>query len=230
MLLAAGALVLAGCGDDQATDNITPPPGAQAQFRVANFISDPRATAVNIIIEGVPYAANVAYGGAGAQRLILTGQRAFRVVATADESIELFNGAVDLPEGNGSLTIVFAGMGESVTPMVLDDSESEPDDTQYRVRVVHAATQAGAVDVYVVDAGAGIGGATPVQAGATFGASFSVLRPVGTASDLVITEAGTTTPIATTTIAAPSAPQARTYVLGEASGGGAPYTITSLAF
>lgn len=227
-ILAAGVLAFAGCSDDQATDNITPPEGPQSRFRVANFINDEPAIAVNVIVEGVPYAANMAFGAAGATRLILTGDRSFRIVNTADESVVLFDETIALSEANTDYTIIFAGSSAEVQPIVMDDAEGgEPGDTEYLVRVVHGEPQAGAVDVYVLDPGADLTGATPVQANVAFGGSVSVLRSVGTASRLVFTAAGSSTPLAELEIPAPTAPQSRTYVLSGAPGGGEPYGVRS---
>ena len=222
--------MLAGCGDDQATDNITPPDGPQAQFRVGNFISDALGDRVNIIIEGVPYAANMAYGSVGATRLILTGSRSFTIVNTAQESSELFNGDVEIPDANTAYTILFAGASGAVVPIVMDDAENEPTESQYRVRVAHAATQAGAVDVYILEPGADVSTSTPTQTNVALGESLSLLRPVGTGTRVVVTATGSSTPLAELDVAAPAATQATTYVLGEAVGGGAPYTLGTVSF
>lgn len=229
-LVAGTVALLVGCDTGQATDNITPPGDPQTQFRVGNFVSDEPAGNINVIIDGVPYAANMAYGSVGATRPILTGSRGFRLVSTADEDNVIFEGELALTAANTAYTILFAGTGSEVQPIVMDDAASEPGDTQYRVRVVHAASSAGPVDIYVVDPGTDLSGATPVQIDAQIGGSASVLRNVDSASYVAITEAGTTTILAEGDVAAPDSAEARTLVLGEALGGGAPFTLGSFAF
>lgn len=198
-VLSAGLLLLTGCGDQQITENIPPNTEPQSQFRVLNFISDPRAAAVNIEVEGIAYRGNVPYRNLAAAnipyRAILTGQRDFRVVQATDASVALFDGPVTIPEADQVYTIVFAGTGAGIQPILLNDAEGLPGANQIRLRVAHAAATAGAIDVYVITTAANLATAQPNAAAVTLGGTFAINRSLNTTTRVVITPAGSKTPL-----------------------------------
>ncbi len=192
-VLSAGMLLLAGCGDQQITENIPPNTEPQARFRVLNFISDPRASSVDIVVEGVPYRGAVPYRNlAGANipyRAILTGQRTFTLTRNGEPTVSLFNGPVNIAEPGQIYSIVFAGSGTGIQPIVLNDGANVPSANQFRVRVVNGSASIGAIDVYVITTAANFATAQPSAAAVAFGGSYSTNRALSTTTRVVITRA-----------------------------------------
>lgn len=207
-VLSAGMLLLAGCGDQQITENIPSNTEPQSQFRVLNFIGDPRAAAVDIEVEGVAYRGGVAYRNLTAAnipyRAILTGQRTVRILQSSDRGVALFDGPVNIAEAGQVYTLLFAGTGATIQPIVLNDGAGLPGANQVRIRVAHASPSIGAIDVYVITTTANLATAQPNAAAVTLGGVYSINRALNTTTRVVLTAAGSKTPLYDATFTPPA--------------------------
>ncbi len=207
-VLTAGTVLLAGCGDQQITENIPSNTEPQSQFRVLNFIGDPRAATVDIQVEGVPYRGGVGYRNVAASnipyRAILTGQRTVRILQSSDRGVALFDGPVNIAQAGQIYTLLFAGTGATIQPIILNDGADLPGANQFRVRVAHASPSIGAIDVYVITTAANLTTAQPDAAAVTLGGVYSVNRALNTTTRVVLTPAGSKTPLYDATLTPPA--------------------------
>lgn len=88
-------------------------------------------------------------------------------------------------DANDGFTIAAIGSGSSLTGLLLEDSLSNPEPDEARVRIIHAAPGAGPIDVQLADA------AEPFLRDVPFGAATYVDMPTGTyALDLLDSDSG----------------------------------------
>jgi hypothetical protein len=77
----------------------------------------------------------------------------------------------------GSYTFVLAETGDEISPLIIENPPGSS--TQAQVIAVHAAAELGAVDLYIVEPGVGIAGATPRGTFAPFGQLPTLNLPPG---------------------------------------------------
>lgn len=125
-------------------------------------------------------------------------------------------------------TIIALGSLPDVAPLVLQDQTAGPSATDVKLRVVHAAASAPAVDVYVTPPDSNLGQATPAVSNLAFQAAsdYATLQPgeyrirvTPTGDPTVVYDSGTLTLNAGDVITAAAIP---------ATGGTAPITLTAL--
>jgi len=92
-------------------------------------------------------------------------------------------------------TVMAVGDLASLQALVIPDDGSMPASGDVKVRVVHAAPAAAAVDVYVTAPGANLNAATPVVANAAFKAFSPALMVPAATYEIRITTAGSKTPV-----------------------------------
>ncbi len=191
LALAAAAGLLAGCGTDDAADPLVPS-GATGRIRVVNLVTDPARVPLNAVIEGVPFGVNLAFGGTAPSSLpapntaiyspILTGARTVVFRRTADTAVTVLNTSVTIVENRDHTVYAIGGTGgAAVTAFVTADTNAVVASTSTRVRVVHLASTAGNVDIFVTAPTADLTTATPTLANVPFrGVSGYLTVPAGT--------------------------------------------------
>lgn len=246
--LAAALVALLGlgaCGTKGAADPLAPP-GPVGRVRFVNVITDTTRGRVNVALEGVPFDAGITYAQTAPARLaapstalyasVLAGARTFVLKRTADTSVTVATLAFTMAADEDRTVYATGGAGGgAVTAFTTADTNSAPATGQVRVRVVHLAPAAGAVDVFVTAPGADLAAATPAVAGlAVRGVSAYLLLAAGTYQVRVV-PAGTAPAARAGAVAinvaslALTAGTGRTIVAAENNVGGAPLRAFVLA-
>jgi hypothetical protein len=241
--IALALVALAACGTNELGPTGFEPNQPTGRIRFVHAISDPpRASAVNVTVDGVPLGVNLVYAGTTPTTTLLNpgvapapptlyypayaGNRQFAVRRTADTTVRLLDQAVPIA-ANVDHTVIAVGSA-TVTAFVLSDDNTAPAAGNVKLRVVNAATAAGNVDVYVTAPSADILTIPPtVAALAPRTASTYLERPAGT-FQVRFTTAGTKTVVRDVSTGALAAGAIRTVVLLEAAAGLTPLTSALL--
>lgn len=172
------ALAAAACGTTDAPDPLQPS-GTTGRVRFVNVITDTTRGRVNAILEGVPFGVNLTYtlttpATLGAPSTanyaaVLSGNRSIVLKRTADTTVTVATLAFTVAASEDRTVYAIGGAAASaITAFVTTDTNTTPAAGQARVRVVHLAPTAGAVDVFVTAPGADLSQATPTLAGVAY--------------------------------------------------------------
>jgi hypothetical protein len=219
LLLAASALT-AACSDD---DNDTGPEG-QARLRVVH--ASPDAPAVDVLVDDAAALSNVEYLTASDYVELADGAHNVKVNA-AGTSTTVIDADVDLADGT-DYTVIASGLLEAIQPIVLEDDNSTPAAGTARVRAIHGAPSAPAVDVYVTAPGADLEAASPALSNVAFGAVADYLEVPAGDYQVRVTPAGTKTVVIDSGALTLTSGQVRTAIAVDAPGGGAPFDLLIL--
>lgn len=130
--------------------------------------------AVDVFVDGQRVIESVDYFSVRGPLAVAPGSHTVSVVpAGADASAAALSEVVTVDPNDG-FTIAVIGGAASLEGLVLEDSVAAPEADEARVRIIHAATGAGAVDVKVA------GAAEPFLSDVPFGAASYVDVPAGT--------------------------------------------------
>lgn len=152
-----GVLFSLGCGGSSSNNT--------AQLRV--FQGAAGVSAVNILVDGTLQAGNLNYGAATDYLTVKAGSVHVQVVPVSggnpvlDQTIST--------SASGHQTLLMTGTNSSVQSSTLTDGGATAVTGDGHVRVVNASNTMGASDVYIVNPGTGLTGATPVTQGLTVG-------------------------------------------------------------
>jgi len=220
LLLAATALTTA-CDDD---DDNTGPEG-EARVRVVH--ASPDAPNVDVLLDDAEVLSDVPYLASSDYLAASAGDHNLKVNAagTATTAIEA---DVTLADGT-DYTVIASGLVAEITPIVLEDDNSTPAAGNARVRAIHGAPSAPAVDIYVTAPGADLGAAVPVLTGVAFGDVADYLEVPAGDYQVRVTPAGTKTVAIDSGALTLESGQVRTAIAVDAPGGGAPFDILLLA-
>jgi hypothetical protein len=219
LLLAASALT-AACSDD---DNDTGPEG-QARLRVVH--ASPDAPAVDVLVDDAAALSNVDYLTASDSVELADGAHNVKVNA-AGTSTTVIDADVDLADGT-DYTVIASGLLDAIQPIVLEDDNSTPAAGTARVRAIHGAPSAPAVDVYVTAPGADLEAASPALSNVAFGAVADYLEVSAGDYQVRVTPAGTKTVVIDSGALTLTSGQVRTAIAVDAPGGGAPFDLLIL--
>jgi uncharacterized protein DUF4397 len=219
LLLAASALT-AACSDD---DNNTGPEG-QARVRVVH--ASPDAPAVDVLVDDAAALSNVDYLTASDYVELADGAHNVKVNA-AGTSTTVIDADVDLADGT-DYTVIASGLLESIQPIVLEDDNSTPAAGTARVRAIHGAPSAPAVDVYVTAPGADLEAASPALSNVAFGDVADYLEVPAGDYQVRVTPAGTKTVVIDSGALTLTSGQVRSAIAVDAPGGGAPFDLLIL--
>ena len=220
LLLAATALT-AACDDD---DDNTGPEG-EARIRVVH--ASPDAPGVDVLLDDTEVLSDVPYLVASGYLETSAGDHNLKVNA-AGTTTTVIDADATLVDGT-DYTVIASGLVAEIEPIVLEDDNSAPAAGNVRVRAIHGAPSAPAVDVYVTapeadldrgHAGAhqrGVRRRGPVPGGADKDYQVRV-TPAGT--KIVVIDSGALTL---------ASGQVRTAFAVDAPGGGAPFNLWVLA-
>ena len=220
LLLAASALT-AACSDDN--NNNTGPEG-QARVRVVH--ASPDAPAVDVLLDDAAALSNVDYLTASDYVELADGAHNVKVNA-AGTSTTVIDADVDLTDGT-DYTVIASGLLEAIQPIVLEDDNSTPAAGTVRVRAIHGAPSAPAVDVYVTAPGADLTAASPGLSNVAFGDVADYLEVPAGDYQVRVTPAGTKTVVIDSGALTLTSGQVRTAIAVDAPGGGAPFDLLIL--
>jgi hypothetical protein len=181
-IAAASALILAA-GCNGGNDNNSP---AQAKVRVLH--ASPDAPAVDVVVNSTAIAANAPFKTATGFSTINSGRGTVKV-NVAGTNTTVISASPDFNAGR-SYTIIAANKVAAIEPLIIDDDGVAPASGQVKVRVVHGAPSAPAVDVYVTAPNAALTGATPTLANVPFKTISGVLQVAAGSYQIRVTAAG----------------------------------------
>jgi hypothetical protein len=158
LALCVGILFSTGCGGGSSSTSDT------AQLRV--FDAAAGTPSVNILVDGVNIA-SMGYGSATAYISVKTGSRHVQAVAVAGGSPVL--DTTVSTSSSSKQTLLMTGTANGVQSVTLTDGGTTSTAGVGYVRVFNASSTMGASDVYIVNAGTSLTGATPTAANLAVG-------------------------------------------------------------
>lgn len=197
----------------------------EVSVRFANYVAD--APSVDVFFgetTTAPVFTGVGLPTQSAYAATTPGTRSVRVTAAGTTSPLVIDGTTTL--GSGGFYTIFAGgrdQGDTAgIATVFDDIR--PIATEARLRIDHAANAAGAIDIYVLDPGQSVDGASPAFTSVTLNSRRVVSLLPGT-HDITVTPAGSKV-----VLAGPEPVQVElgglyTLALTESPGGGGPLVL-----
>jgi hypothetical protein len=220
LLLAATALT-AACDDD---DDNTGPEG-EARIRVVH--ASPDAPEVDVLLDDTEVLSDVPYLVASEYLETSAGDHNLKVNA-AGTATTVIDADATLADG-ADYTVIASGLVAEIEPIVLEDDNSAPAAGNARVRAIHGAPSAPAVDVYVTAPEADLDAATPVLTNVAFGDVAPYLEVPAGDYQVRVTPAGTKLVVIDSGALTLASGQVRTAIAVDAPGGGAPFDLLVLA-
>jgi hypothetical protein len=220
LLLAATAFT-AACDDD---DDNTGPEG-DARVRVVH--ASPDAPDVDVLLDDAVVLSDVPYLATSDYLETTDGDHNLKVNA-AGTTTTVIDADVTLTDGT-DYTVIASGLAAQIEPIVLEDDKTAPAAGSVRVRAIHGAPSAPAVDVYVTAPDADLATATPTLTGVQFGDFSDYLEVPAGDYQVRVTPAGTKTVAIDSGALTLSGGQVRTVIAVDAAGGGAPFDFLVLA-
>jgi hypothetical protein len=215
-LLTLTLAAIVGCGGDDNND--------EARLRV--FHASPDAPNVDVLVDGGSVLENVPYTAASEFLPLTAGKRRITITA-AGTNTAVIDAELELGHNSDNL-VVAAGKVAEIAPIVATADRSAPPEGSARVRVLHAAASAPAVDVYVTAPGAEIGGVEPVLSNVPFRAISDYLTVPAGSYDVTVTVAGTNNIAIQALNLAISDGLVATVAALDSTGGGAPFALKVL--
>ena len=219
LLLAATALT-AACDDDDNT-------GPEGEARVRVVHASPDAPSVDVLLDDAEVLSDVPYLAASDYLAASAGDHNLKVNA-AGTATTVIDADVTLADGT-DYTVIASDLVAQITPIVLEDDNTAPAAGNARVRAIHGAPSAPAVDIYVTAPGADLEAATPVLTGVSFGDVADYLEVPAGDYQVRVTPAGTKTVAIDSGALTLESGQVRTAIAVDALGGGAPFDLLVLA-
>ena len=210
--LAAG---FTGCGDSN-----------NNEARVRVFHASPDAPNVDVLINGGRILESVPYKAASDFLGIDSGDTRVQVNVTGTDTSAIDTHVVF--DEDTDYMIVAADKVAQITPLVFTADRSRPEAGSAKLRVLHAAASAPAVDVYVTAPDAGIANAQPVLSNVPFKTMSDYLTVPAGSYDVFVTLAGTKRVAIEARALAVSDGLVGTVAALDAVGGGAPFSLEVL--
>jgi hypothetical protein len=219
LLLAATAMT-AACSDD--SDNTAP----EGEARVRVVHASPDAPNVDVLVDDAQVLSDVPYLAASGYLAVPPGGRNLKVNA-AGTATTVIDTDVTLTDGS-AYTVIASGPVAAIAPIVLQDDNSAPAAGKVRVRAMHGAPGAPAVDIYVTAPGEDLAAQTPVLTGVEFGYVADYIEVPAGDYQVRVTLAGTKTVAIDSGTLTLAAGQVRTAIAVDAAGGGPPLDLLVL--
>lgn len=220
LALAATALT-AACSDD---DDNTGPVG-EARVRVVH--ASPDAPDVDVLVDDAAVLSDVPYLTASDYLELSAGEHNLKVNA-AGTATTVIDADVDLADGT-DYTVIASGLVASIAPIVLEDDNSAPASGNVKVRAIHGAPSAPAVDIYVTAPGTDLNAETPVLSGIEFGDVADYIEAPAGDYQVRVTPAGVKVVVIDSGTLSLASGQVRTAIAVDAAGGGGPFDLLVLA-
>ena len=161
-----------------------------ADVRVVHAVSD--APAVDVLLNNNKAISALAFPNATSYARLSPGAYNVKVAAAADNSVVVINADLNLAAGSYATVLATGSLGQgNITPLVLSDTPRRIA-TEAQVRLVHASSLAGNVDIYVT-ATADISSATPAFANVAFKAETGYVSLLPGNYVVTVTPVGTKT-------------------------------------
>jgi|SRR5579862_1870518 hypothetical protein len=211
VLICVGSILLTvGCGS------------GGSRFRYIQASTGSQGQAVDLDVDNNKVLTAVSYGTAGTYQGISSGTHLFEVFLTATTTNPFFNGSV--PVNKGDNTIVSNGPFSQMAMNVFQDDNVVPASGNIKLKFIHVAPTAGAVDIYVISPNTGIGGLSPQLSNLTYQHNNEISSITAGNYEVIMTQAGTQNPIPGLDLSYTwTAGQVRTIVILDSPTGGAPY-------
>jgi Domain of unknown function (DUF4397) len=219
----AAAALATGCSDDD--NNVGPGPTTEATVRVVH--ASPDAPNVDVLVDDARVLSSVPYLGSSGYLEVPAGSRNVKVNA-AGTSTTVIDADVPLTAG-AEYTVIAGGLVANIAPIVVEDDRSAPSSGNVKVRAVHGAPSAPAVDIYITAPGADLEGTTPALTNVPFGAASDYLTAPAGDYQVRVTPAGSKTVVIDSGSLTLAAGQVRTAIAVDSPGGGAPFDLLLLA-
>jgi hypothetical protein len=188
------------------------------QLRIV--MASPDAPPVDILIDGTQVATSLAYTNSTAYLPTKSGSRHIQAL-TVSNSTSVFDQSISIT-ASANETLLLTGPVAKMQSLLLTDGAVNTTITtgDGKVRVVNASQTMGPADVFIVNAGTSLSGATPTSAALAFGkATDYALETIGD-YQVFMTQPGTTNVFLNTGPLALTQSQFQTVVAVDAVGGG----------
>jgi hypothetical protein len=182
---------------------------------------------VDVLLDDAVVLSDVPYLAASDYLETTDGDHNLKVNA-AGTTTTVIDADVTLTDGT-DYTVIASGLAAQIEPIVLEDDKTAPAAGSVRVRAIHGAPSAPAVDVYVTAPDADLATATPTLTGVQFGDFSDYLEVPAGDYQVRVTPAGTKTVAIDSGALTLSGGQVRTVIAVDAAGGGAPFDFLVLA-
>ncbi len=209
------AFLLTGChfvGGSGSTD---------AQVRI--LLASPDAPQINLLVDGNSVATNLNYGNSIPYQTLKPGMHHVQAVpvsggaAIFDQSISFASSAIE--------TLLLSGPSAGIQLVTLTDGGTTSVIGSGYVRVVNDSATMGPADVYIVPAGSGVGGVTPVKSGLAFNQNTGYNPVVAGNYQVFMTTPGTPNALLNTGSISLTAAQNQTVVVLDGIAGGFQYAL-----
>lgn len=210
MLLTSAVLLMTACGDSN---------GGGAELRVVH--GSPDAPSVDVLVDNQVVLSNVPFKVASEYLDLDAGARNVKVNA-AGTTTTVIDVTPTLQE-HTAYTVIATNYLASIEPLLLVDERVPAVQGKAKVRVVHGAPGAPAVDVYVTAPGASLDGVTPVLANVPYKAASDYLTVDAGEYQVRVTVAGTQTVAIDTGTVELVSRGVYSAIAVDAEGGGAPF-------
>jgi trimeric autotransporter adhesin len=211
VVLCVATVLMIGCGGGGSSDTTQ-------QLRVV--MASPDAPPIDILIDGTQVATSLAYTNSTGYLAVKTGQRRIQVV-TVSNSTSIFDQTISIST-SAKQTLFLIGPSAKIQSVLLTDGATNTTITtgDGKVRVVNASQTMGPADVYIVNAGTSLAGASPTFPNVAFGkATDYALQTIGD-FQVFMTQPGTTTVLLNTGPLDLTQSQFKTVVALDELGGG----------
>ena len=155
-----------------------------------------------------------------------SGDRNLKVNA-AGTTTTVIDADVTLTDG-ADYTVIASGLVDAIEPIVLEDDNSAPAAGNVKVRAIHGAPSAPAVDIYVTAPDADLATEIPALGDVEFGDVADYVEAPAGDYQVRVTLAGTKTVVIDSGALTLSSGQVRTAIAVDAPGGGAPFDLLLL--
>lgn len=184
---------------------------SSAQMRFVNAADG--AGNVDILIDTKTVSTNLPYSNSTGYIKVSSGTRTIEVRPTGTTS-DLIKITPTVAGGSSSTAVLVNA--PSITLSVFTDDNSNPPSGDAKLRIIHAAQNAGPLDPYLISPGSGISGVSPSAPSIAFNSSTQkYLTPAAGSYEVVLTQSGTQNIIVDTGTGSPlslGAGQVRTLV------------------
>ena len=217
-LLAAVALS-AACSNDGNT-------GIEGQGRLRIVHVSPDASNLDVVVDGDTVASDLAYLGSSDYIQLTAGGHVMQISET-NTTLALIDQDVTVADG-ADYTVIVGNTLAHIQALVLTDNNNTPPAGTIRVRAVHGAPGAPAVDVYVTDPGADLTLASPAASNVTFGQALPYFDAIAGTYEVRVTPTGAKDVIIDSGAFTLENGQVRTVIAVDAAGGGEPFDFLVL--
>jgi len=208
--LCLAIVLMIGCGGSSSDTT--------QQLRIV--MASPDATPVDILIDGIQVATSLAFTNSTAYLPVKSGSRHIQAL-TVSNSTSVFDQTISIT-ASVNQTLLLIGPATKMQSLQLTDGATNATITtgDGKVRVVNASQAMGPADVYIVNSGTSLAGATPTSTALAFGKATDYTLEVIGDFQVFMTQPGTTNVFLNTGPLDLIQSQFRTVIALDAVGGG----------